>query len=167
MIPSLYLAELHRRKFNGARFRTGKISQSEHHRHFTIEFFVAGAGLERRDLWVMSPTSYQLLHPATKNSTKHSLRGRDSNSRQFAYKATALPTELPRKERSIRWPSDSPHMEETEMPPRLPRITPRPSVREGFTTACGDLAFTAIPYSGRDIANGHRPVCLVPGITWC
>ena len=26
--------------------------------------FVAGAGLERRDLRVMSPTSYQLLHPA-------------------------------------------------------------------------------------------------------
>lgn len=25
---------------------------------------VAGAGLERCDLWVMSPTSYQLLHPA-------------------------------------------------------------------------------------------------------
>ena len=25
---------------------------------------VAGAGLEPRDLWVMSPTSCQLLHPA-------------------------------------------------------------------------------------------------------
>ena len=119
-----------------------------------------------RCLRVMGPSRNQLLHPARKNSTKNSLRGRGSNSRQFAYKATALPTELPRKERSIRWPSDSPHMEETEMPPRLPRITPRPSVREGFTTACGYLAFTAIPYSGRDIANGHRPVCLVPGITW-
>ncbi len=34
------------------------------------EFFclIAGAGLERCDLRVMSPTSYQLLHPASKGS---------------------------------------------------------------------------------------------------
>ena len=31
-------------------------------------FLVAGAGLERCDLWVMSPTSYQLLHPASRLS---------------------------------------------------------------------------------------------------
>ncbi len=30
------------------------------------ESLVAGAGLERCDLWVMSPTSYQLLHPASR-----------------------------------------------------------------------------------------------------
>ena len=29
-------------------------------------FLVAGAGLERCDLRVMSPTSYQLLHPASR-----------------------------------------------------------------------------------------------------
>ena len=29
-------------------------------------FVVAGAGLERCDLRVMSPTSYQLLHPASR-----------------------------------------------------------------------------------------------------
>ncbi len=32
---------------------------------FIRVFLVAGAGLERCDLWVMSPTSYQLLHPAS------------------------------------------------------------------------------------------------------
>ena len=32
--------------------------------HLSYLCIVAGAGLERCDLWVMSPTSYQLLHPA-------------------------------------------------------------------------------------------------------
>ena len=32
--------------------------------HLSYLCLVAGAGLELRDLWVMGPTSYQLLHPA-------------------------------------------------------------------------------------------------------
>lgn len=32
--------------------------------HLSYLCIVAGAGLEHCDLWVMSPTSYQLLHPA-------------------------------------------------------------------------------------------------------
>lgn len=39
------------------------VPKCRHDDPWTIEL-VAGAGLERCDLWVMSPTSYQLLHPA-------------------------------------------------------------------------------------------------------
>ncbi len=32
--------------------------------------FGSGGGIRTRDLWVMSPTSYQLLHPAIVNYSK-------------------------------------------------------------------------------------------------
>ena len=37
-----------------------------HVNHYTMEPYGCGRRIRTNDLWVMSPTSYQLLHPAIK-----------------------------------------------------------------------------------------------------
>ena len=59
------LVELGSKEQNPVNFRNMHKTKNA---DWNLRFLVAGAGLERCDLRVMSPTSYQLLHPASRLS---------------------------------------------------------------------------------------------------